>query len=905
MKFSRLDDTQYPNIGNVDVYAFRNTFDYTRWVAGTELHMVNVLWDSSYSNVVSFDSDKKRDEWFDSIDNKANVTLMSNVRAIPDAQVKIPLPYDVASKYNYLYIDLPIATSNGAMIDNETDDGNRRWYFFVDGISYLSPNSTAVSVTIDVWTCFANSVDIEYLMLERGHAPVTMVTPEQYLSAPAENCKYLLAPDVNLDTTYRNAKSRFMPVMNGEKFVCIASTIPPSSISSCGTVSNTKDATFSNPTYSDSGARYGYQLVVNGFGFGDGRDMSGVACSSGNASDRSGLVCNNVTMYAFRTSDSGFLDDCISTVPGFIQGIVGCFVITGELITLGTAHGVAGHTIWEVRAAQPYMQDVSLSKSDFGFPREYSEYAKLYTYPYSYLQVTDNSGETYDIRIEETDGLTLRTAASLAFPYVNVRSFLDGVRGSGHSSYTVHRLDGSAVTKDMPNADWFEYCFDMGIPTYAIYMDARTEYLLGSYNRAMSNARRSALVGYHNSVRSANTAMQNAIDSSNTGNANAKSSNSTQEGNVNASMSTMVSNMENTNATTRANADLAIACATANTARGVTAAINNNTTTINQSYTATLNANNVTAQSTSTENQATSSAAFNSGISGIIGSAGSGAVTGAMVAGGPGALAGLGAGIATGVANWIGANMNAQTTVNANEQIAAITESSNTAIFNNNANASQITTVESGNCSKDQTTNTNNCTSSQTNNSIATYKRNTENNAATGNANAARTRSTGDANADRTTATSNANSGYTREVSVLNSKETLENAQNGSKAALMDAAMGRPTRLTDYSGDMAPDAYGTRGMQIKVKTQGAASIAMAGDAFARYGYTLNQVWNVRDTGFKLMKHFTYWKASDVWVRDTGNTGNYVNRQISDILTSGVTVWGNPDEIGRVSIYDNQ
>lgn len=904
MKFSRLDDTQYPNIGNVDVYAFRNTFDYTRWVAGTELHMVNVLWDSSYSNVVGFDSDKKRDEWFDSIDDKAAVTLMSNVRAIPDAQVKIPLPYDVASKYNYLYIDLPIATSSGTMIDNETDDGNRRWYFFVDGISYLSPNSTAVSVTIDVWTCFANSVDIEYLMLERGHAPVTMVTPEQYLSAPAENCKYLLAPDVNLDTTYRNAKSRFMPVMDGERFVCIASTIPPSNISSCGTVSNTGDATFSAPTYSDSGDRYGYQLVVNGFGFGDGRDMSGVACASGNASDRSGLVCNNVTMYAFRASDSGFLDDCISTVPGFIQGIVGCFVLTGELIALGTSHSVAGHTIWEVRAEQPYMRDVTLSKSDFGFPREYSEYAKLYTYPYSYLQVTDNSGETYDIRIEETDGLALRTAASLAFPYVNVRSFLDGVRGRGHSSYTVHRLDGSTMTKSMPNADWFDYCFDMGIPTYAIYVDARTEYLLGSYNSSMSNARRSALVGYHNSVRSANTAMQNAIDAADTGNANAKASNSTQEGNVNASMSTMVSNMLNTNATTRANTDLSIALATNNNNRAISGALHTLNYSNSQAYDNVALSNTLAGQTVDNENKQATAVTNANAIGDIITSAGQGAAS--MAAGGPELmLAGGVAGAITGTVKAFTAKYDTSVTTGTNTSVYNNTKAYNENAYHNNANASTQITAENNNVSMDQTSNTNACTDSQTNNNIATYKKNTENNAATGNANATRTRSTGDANADRTTTTSNANSGYTREVSVLNSKETLENTQNGSKAALLDAAMGRPTRLTDYSGDMAPDAYGTRGVQIKVKTQGAASITMAGDAFARYGYTLNQVWNVRDTGFKLMKHFTYWKASDVWVRDTGNTGNYVNRQISDILTSGVTVWGDPDEIGRVSIYDNQ
>ena len=91
---------------------------------------------------------------------------------------------------------------------------------------------------------------------------------------------------------------------------------------------------------------------------------------------------------------------------------------------------------------------------------------------------------------------------------------------------------------------------------------------------------------------------------------------------------------------------------------------------------------------------------------------------------------------------------------------------------------------------------------------------------------------------------------------------------------------------------------------MKVRTQNDGAIRQAGDMFARYGYALNQIWDVRKTGLTLMKHFTYWKASDIWVDDRQSSTNAVNKSIEAMFMNGVTIWSNPDEIGRVSIYAN-
>ena len=63
-------------------------------------------------------------------------------------------------------------------------------------------------------------------------------------------------------------------------------------------------------------------------------------------------------------------------------------------------------------------------------------------------------------------------------------------------------------------------------------------------------------------------------------------------------------------------------------------------------------------------------------------------------------------------------------------------------------------------------------------------------------------------------------------------------------------------------------------------------------------------WNVAKSGLKLMRHFTYWKASDIWVYDVCETNDTPQNAIVAIFEKGVTVWNDPDEIGMVSPYDN-
>lgn len=897
-------DTKFPDLQTVDVYEFQNTFDYTRWNEFTSVRLVNVIWNSDYSDVVKFDTNAERDAWFDAIDDYFEIDLQQACRVVPEGFIKLPIPYDVMARYNYLYVDMPIATDANHPIDFETTNGIRRWYFFIDTISYRAPNTTEVRVIPDVWMNFQNDVDINYMVLDRGHAPVAYSDVDEYLENPIANNQYLLAPDVNYgsDTIVRSAD--YMPFGDGDKWLVFFSTISPSDIVNIGSVSGWSSDSWTNPTYSNTSDRFGYQLQVNGYNFGDAGDYSGLSVPTSNGGkDR---LPNGVYAYAtdaqYCFGDGTAIQGMMSRIPNFLRSVLTCIVVPLDMISfIGDLIEVAGYRFYPCVGRESAAEPIVLTRDMFDFPEEYRRFAKLYTFPYSSLELTDNDGRKVDVKIENTSGMHARAITSLAFPFLNMRVFFDGINGVGSDSYTWERIDGTSVNKSMPNGDWYEHCFDWDIPTYAVYMSGKIAYNLGNYN-SMQNARRDALVGYHTSARGANTAMQNSIDAENTA-----------YDNVDASATTMVSNMANTINTQIANNNAATAC---NTANATSADITSTLVTINNNYLVASNngsTNSCISSTTIAENQTSIAAAKNSqsamvgagGLSGGVGAVGLAASLGQSMAaggaaGGPiGAMVGavLAGGAAFGSLNayiTAGANSdNALLVAQTNSTVASATISANSTA-SANAQQNNLDNVSATNSDRDrQKDNTNNCMDTQTTNITNCERTNTNNDATTMRANSNRTRNT-----------SNANSGYTREVAILNAKEILENAQQRARARYKDSGNSEPIQIGNYTGSMSPDYYETRGIQIKVRTQNDSAIRQAGDMFARYGYALNQVWNVSDSGLKLMEHFTYWKASDIWVDDRNSSNNAVNSKIEEMFLKGVTVWSNPDEIGRVSIYDN-
>lgn len=935
-------DTAYPNLGNVDVYAYRNEFDYTRWEPNTKLYLTNVLWNGDFEDCVKFASDTERDRWFDehvtetvAKDPASSMILKTNA-TIVNGTVKVPVPFDRAAQYNYLVVDVPIITSAGQPLNYETADGYRRWHFFINDLAYSAPSTTVLTLALDVWTQYINTVGFNYFLLERGHAPVHESDTDEYLANPMDNCEYLLAPDVDFggDTVSRGGE--FIPFGNGEKYICFASTCEPSQFASIGSVTSDAQYMFSDPTFSDSTAnpdatnRWGRQFEVSGYGFGTGKSYADVSTPVGNGISSNGRIPTATTVYAIAATEADELvSDVLANSPSFLNTVQACFMVAKELIALGTPHTLANHTVYECQGSDSELGSVTLTKDMFGIPERYQRFAKLYTFPYSELEITDNDGKTATVRVESTGSIKAHGIVSLAYPYLNMRMFLTGIGGSGSHSYQWQDMRGSH-DMEMANGDWYRFCYDMGIPMYALYMDGRTSWELGNYNRQYSNARNSAIVNYHNSVREANNAMHNAQDTAQTNRDNSVASANTGLSNDTNSANTAQTNANNDADTMNSNHANSRACATDITATNNAAANANmtshndqiaSTTSSNNSlnYTHAVAANAFTLATTKEENETSVACAGGNAIAQGAGAAGdiaAAAITG-FAAGGPaGALAGAAMGALQSAGALVGAaatTSNATMTAQCNSAVASLqthyNSSTQQASTLTNLNNSSYATTENTavnqhnvNAAASNTARSNACDGANTANSVGNIKTNAKNVRDTAVTNAANSHDTSVANAERLKSNTDSVSDWSDRTAIANAQDVLRNTQNQFKAVSNDAKNMAPVRLCPDGGNSAPDYMRTRGVQVKVRTQPKGAIRAAGDEFTRYGYNLNQIWDVDE--LCLMKHFTYWKASDLWVYDKGESSDFAQQSIGNIFRNGVTVWCNPDEIGMVNPYDN-
>jgi hypothetical protein len=160
---------------------------------------------------------------------------------------------------------------------------------------------------------------------------------------------------------------------------------------------------------------------------------------------------------------------------------------------------------------------------------------------------------------------------------------------------------------------------------------------------------------------------------------------------------------------------------------------------------------------------------------------------------------------------------------------------------------------------------------------------------------------TANANASDTASTSNANAQRSRNNGVDIANRNMVNTRDNVNAAYLAANLSPASDVSQNSGDGLADSIGKRRYMIKIKTQSKSAIMQTGTYFARYGIACNNI--VAVDNLITEKYFNYWKALDLWITSDIMTSDDIN-VIRDIFIAGVTVWKTPNDVGRVSIYDN-
>lgn len=775
MEFPHLNDSSFPNIGNVDVYKHKVEFDYSRWVAGTKYKLCNVNYCSDYDNVVKYSDDTERDSYFDALDGFED-TLISEMR-MQDEFIKVPLPFDVCKRYNYIIADYPIATPDGTPIDYESTEGKRRFFFFIMDTEYQSPNCTKLELKLDVWTTYINDVSIPYMMLERGHAPLYESPLNLYLENPSYNSMYLCAPDVDFGNGAKAMPQSFDYVLNkGDMcaiFVCTGEW--GAEWGSGNTIQTPCD-----PAYYDGFSGSEYQLIA---------------------------VMEDKYHY--------FVDYMSDEFPHWIQTIKGIYLLPKSLFDFEQIQGVTGCSVYRpivkrnLSLGKLYMNEI-----DLRVPEQYRNLTKLYTFPYSWIEVSDGIS-TKAIRIEECRGkIDLDLFFNAVFPYMNAYALLRGI--GGDSSTVTFKQIGE---KEFQHGGfWYDYRIDLKVPCYAILQSGANHIEYASkYDRiqAQNNA---DLITTQANLRIA--ANEDICDYQNTYNYNMLTNSALKQG---------------------------------------------------ASFAMTQAASGINFETGMTNNMV-------SLASNTISGAASGATVGALAGGGIGAAGGA---IASGLISFAGSSFSLVTSASNNSAAIDKTRRMNgdylRYMFGGIYDESQVSGFD-----RDEYADVS--AAWVKNNPVFPFPAGME----------------GQATGYGTSLNSN--------LTSVNNDLTEDNAAASKSNAEAAISNGVKQRSLDspfiFGSDSQGETVSTEpiGVYVNVCRENDFAIRAAGDEFARYGYMLNQAWQV--SRLTLMKYFTYWKASDLWISGAKGVIENAQESIKAIFKQGVTVWKSNDDIGSIPIHAN-
>lgn len=812
----------FPNINTVDVYKYNNTFNYSRWTPNTQIKLCNVAWTSTNEHLPNFETDKKRDDYFTGLEGQ-KVDLVSATNLKPNDTVKLPVPADVALKYNYMQVKLPVQTSEEEPIKYEIAKRVNVYYFYIQDVESIAPNTTLFTLKLDVWTTYINSVKIEHMTLERGHYPVAMSDVDKYLKSPYHNNKYLLTQDVVFGEA-ENVKSEQHIGINDDlnsMLACFACTCYPV---------NGAWGNYYNSTTLDNNQN---MSIPTGYSY----------------------IVDNVPQYIVfclpSTELYQFLLDIEETIPQFKQTIKYMFFAQNKLIEKTRQFEMAGHVCHLVDSRPKDFQLLKLEKSKFGFNENEAKFAKLYTFPYSKIVISNENGEVATIKVENvssseiTANMVLDITANLS-----VDCFINNINGSP-LDFTVAGTD--KMSRKL-GGSWYKTLTDWKIPSYVIVASPRGTWdTQNYYNRV--NQKLAIDTSYSNQTDSADTSYSSAVTSASASLNNANANASTAESNnaLQVALNTSIINDSNRASSIDTTYSVELNKAT-------------------EAYSAGYSRDTIATEAEAETQKTALSNAMNmadSIASGAVAGSGGGGVVGALVGG----ATGLAMGIVKGSI--------------ANEQLA----------ISNNLAATKVELGINNNRTNMQNGNQN----AQDKNKLQTETQATQNNLRN---------TTGTAQTNNNVALTRANASRTYNASVVTAENSrgLTARTRDRNNTLAYQQLENERKQGSYAspnyefGANNPKATKPMFLQANIITQTPNAITQTANEFAKFGYRLNQY--IIPEKWNYMKRFDYWKASDVWVTCPTGINQNIQTELENILKSGVTVWKDYEHIKQGSIYDN-
>lgn len=495
----------YPSLNGLDGQSYRDTFDYSKYQRPAVLRLLSVPWKSDYADVVRFSDERSRDSWLSNHDG-LTVEYSTPWLKIPAQSVNVPLPYERAAHFNYLYVDIP------QMPVDDSNDPTRLCYF-IRSVRYAAPSTTALELELDFWQTYGYRMEVSSLMLERGHAPMYRTSVDEFLEDPINNNRYLLAQDVNYSTgSDRVASVDHRAIGAGDKWLLLALPITPTDLANVGVGAVSSPTP---PAYSDTADRNGYQLAVSGYNWsanGYSYANATLPASSGLSSDHRTLDGCILYACAYDSGANASLASLALTAPQVLASARYIAIVPSAIINFENLPPITlfGATFWVVKSnPQVEVEPFELTRENINLPAYAADIAKLYTAPYTRLMIQDQEGRGFEVRIEDIAGNQLEFNIDVALSSATLLWNIEAVNVGTDSaeSITWKTLDGQ-TTSTLYGSDLAAHMLEWGIPTYSVTLSAGALEAARKW-KDLEAQRQAALNTYHQAVRAANTALAN------------------------------------------------------------------------------------------------------------------------------------------------------------------------------------------------------------------------------------------------------------------------------------------------------------------------------------------------------------------------------------------------------------
>lgn len=365
------------------------SFDYSVWSAGSVITMVNVPFDNTYRDIVDWKSYGHTPyAYVKSFNNLHKVEISQMTYLAQGKPIRIPTPFTKANQYNYVMVENP-----GRPVNNIGFEGYALsvFFYFITSIDYIAPNTTQLTLQLDVWTTYYQRINFGRSYLERGHMGIAATDSfdnygKNWLTQP-EGLD--MGSEHQIIRTYRRMLA---DITNNDYSVIVTSTVNLD--------------------------------VENGYG-----DANNPRVSMAYPSNAEGLP-NGVEIYVCTYKDfhQGMLG--LKNYPWIAQGIGSITIVPKDIVDFGgTKVDVGkdtgtGKWTWLTNHSVYINRNYSLTDASFRneflslLPKEYQELKKFVTSPYCIVELTTYSGNPVEFRPESirTAGININQYAHVAPP---------------------------------------------------------------------------------------------------------------------------------------------------------------------------------------------------------------------------------------------------------------------------------------------------------------------------------------------------------------------------------------------------------------------------------------------------------------------------------------------------------